>query len=83
MLPTRPVGAVPHPEKMVALAKRLIEANKDRVDRVTTGDPRKPTWVSQREGQPCLRCGTPILRGRLGDTDLQLRDTYWCPRCQT
>ncbi len=84
ILPTRPVGEVAAPAKLVALAQRLIEANKDRVDRTTTGTLRgATTWVYRREGLPCLRCETPIERGRLGDHELEVRDTYWCPRCQT
>ncbi len=84
VLPTRPVGEVGHPEKLVTLAQRLMVANKDRVDRTTTGTRRgATTWVYRREGQPCLRCGTPIEHGWLGDSELELRDTYWCPRCQT
>jgi endonuclease-8 len=83
VLPTRPIGEIEHPEKIVALAHRLISANKDRVNRTTTGVLRGETaFVSQRAGRPCLRCGTPIERGRLGDSDLTLRDTYWCPVCQ-
>ncbi|MET4780402.1 DNA-formamidopyrimidine glycosylase family protein [Glaciihabitans sp. UYNi722] len=84
VLPTRPVGEVVNPEKLVTLAQRLIDSNKDRVDRTTTGTLRGATdWVYRREGQPCLRCGTAISHGRLGDTELELRDIYWCPRCQT
>lgn len=84
ILPTRPVGEVQHPEKLIALAHRLIDANKQRANRTTTGALRGETaFVSQREGRPCLRCGTAIQRGQLGDTELTLRDTYWCPVCQT
>jgi endonuclease-8 len=84
VLPTRPTGEIGHPEKLVDLAHRLIMANRDRVDRTTTGTLRgATTWVYRREAEPCLRCGTSILHGRLGDSDLELRDTYWCPRCQT
>ena len=38
-----------------------------------------PLWVYGRDGQPCLRCGTPIRRALQGE---QRRSTYWCPRCQ-
>ena len=83
VLPTRPVGGIENPAKLVALAHRLINANKDRVDRTTTGTLRGDTdWVYRREGKPCLRCGTRVERGELGETPLQLRDTYWCPQCQ-
>jgi endonuclease-8 len=84
ILPTRPVGEVEHPQKLIDLAHRLIDANKTRPIRTTTGVTRGETaFVSQREGEPCLRCGTPIERGTLGDSELTLRDTYWCPVCQT
>ena len=83
VLPTRRVGDVDDLERMVALAKKLIEANKDRSTRATTGNLRGDTlWVYGRAGRPCLRCGTRVLEGELGDNDLQLRVTYWCPNCQ-
>ena len=40
-------------------------------------------WVYRREHQPCLKCGTPILRGVLArDTGTEERDIYYCPKCQ-
>lgn len=85
VLPTRPVGEVPDLPAMIALAKRLIDANRDRDLRTTTGDTRTGarSWVFSRDGQPCRRCGTRIRRGELGRTDIELRITYWCPHCQT
>ena len=84
ILPTRPVGEVEHPEKLIALASRLIQANKDRSTRTTTGRLTGQTsWVYGRVGRPCLRCGTRIEEGELGETELQLRNTFWCPVCQT
>ncbi len=84
IVPTRPVGEVADPARLVALAHSLIDANKDRVDRTTTGTLRGATdWVYGRAGRPCLRCRTTILEGRLGENELQERETYWCPRCQT
>lgn len=81
--PTRPVGEVADPEKLIELAWRLIDANKDRSERTTTGQlNRERTWVYGRGGKPCRRCGTTILRGELGDTALELRNTFWCPNCQ-
>ena len=83
VLPTRPVGEVADLGRMVALAKQLIEANKDRVERTFTGKLRGATnWVYGRAGQSCSRCGTRILSGELGDSPLTLRVTYWCPHCQ-
>jgi endonuclease VIII len=84
ILPTRPVREVSDLPALVDLAQRMILANRDRVERSTTGDLRrgKRTWVQGREHQPCLRCGTPIRRGALGDTALTERQTYFCPVCQ-
>jgi endonuclease-8 len=84
VLPTRPVGTVSDPTRMVALAQRLIVTNRDRNERVTTGDmrPGRRSWVYNRAGRPCLRCGTRIRHGELGESELTLRDTYWCPHCQ-
>ncbi|PZE23700.1 DNA-formamidopyrimidine glycosylase family protein [Curtobacterium sp. MCBD17_028] len=84
VLPTRPVGEVHDPTRVVALAERLIVANRDRSNRVTTGNtrPGQRFWVYGRDGKPCLRCGTRIRYGTLGEDALSLRDTYWCPRCQ-
>ena len=84
VLPTRPVGEVNDPARLIDLAHRLIDANKDRTERTTTGTLRGATdWVYRREGKTCLRCGTTIERGTLGEDELQLRDIYWCPRCQS
>lgn len=84
MLPTRPVRDADLP-RTVALAHRLIMANRDRVVRTTTGDSRRgrTTWVYGRGGEPCRRCGTSIVTGRLGADELTLRETYHCPHCQT
>jgi endonuclease-8 len=84
VLPTRPVGEVAEPHKMVELAQRLIHANRERTPRTTTGRLRGETlWVHEREGKPCLRCGTPIRRGTLGEDALQQRNTFYCPVCQS
>jgi endonuclease-8 len=85
VLPTRPVSEVSDLAGMVDLAHRLILTNRDRVERVTTGDLRKGrrTWVHGREHQPCLRCGAIIRQGALGDTELTERQTFYCPVCQS
>jgi endonuclease-8 len=84
VLPTRPVGQVGNLPGLVALAQRMILANRDRVERTTTGDtrPGRMSWVYRREGKPCLRCGTRIRRDTLGEDALSQRDVYFCPRCQ-
>ena len=85
LLPTRPVGEVADVPALVALARRLILANRDRSERTTTGDTRRgaQSWVFSRGGQACRRCGNRIERGRLGRNELELRNTFWCPHCQT
>jgi endonuclease-8 len=84
VLPQTPMGDVPLPEKVVDLAYRLIQANKDRPSRITTGNTRagQNLWVYNRAGKPCRRCGTRIEEGELGADELQLRTTFWCPNCQ-
>lgn len=83
VLPTRPIGET-DAAALVALSSRLILANRDRVERTTTGDtrPGRQTWVYGRGGQACRRCGTRIRRGELGARETEERVSYWCPRCQ-
>lgn len=84
VLPTRPVGDIERLDKVVDLAHRLIVANRDRPERTTTGNLRRDrTWVYGRTGAPCRRCGTALSHGEIGDNELQLRQVWWCPRCQT
>jgi endonuclease-8 len=84
VLPTRPVAEVAEPQKLVELGQRLIHANRTRSTRTTTGKLRGDTaWVHDREGKPCFRCGTLIRRGRLGESELQERNTFFCPECQS
>jgi endonuclease VIII len=77
------VADVPDLATLVDLAHRLMMANKDRWEQVTTGDRRhgRQTWVYGRGGQPCLRCGTPVQVADQADSDYE-RLTYWCPHCQ-
>ncbi|MCZ4119390.1 DNA-formamidopyrimidine glycosylase family protein [Streptomyces sp. H39-S7] len=80
--PWTPVGDA-DTEKLVALAKKLLEANKNRPGHITTGDLRRGRthWAYGREHRPCLRCGTPIRKGEQGPPE-RARVAYWCPRCQ-
>ena len=86
--PARPVSEVPNLPRMVELAKRLLEANKDRSGRSTTGGPARgeaAAWVYGLAGKPCKRCGATIRYATLADPDFPVRaarDIYWCPRCQ-
>jgi endonuclease-8 len=85
VLPTRAVGETRDLPAVVALSERMLQANKDRWNRSTTGNlrPGSTTWVYGRRGQPCRRCGTRLLGGELGRLEGQERVITWCPRCQT
>jgi endonuclease VIII len=84
--PWRQIGDVSDLDSVVALAHRLLDANKERVGQVTTGVRRRgeETWVYGRAGRPCRRCGTRIERAQQGRADNAAgeRVTFWCPRCQ-
>ena len=81
--PLTPVGQVPDLPRIVELSKRLLEANKNRSRRITTGAMgRDQLWVYNREKRGCLRCGTKVAHELLGDDELSLRDLYYCPHCQ-
>jgi endonuclease VIII len=77
--PWQPVGGVADLGAVAELARRLLDANKERSGQVTTGNSRRgeETWVYGRRGRPCRRCGTPIRAE--GQQD---RITFWCPSCQ-
>ncbi|HZV26665.1 MAG TPA: DNA-formamidopyrimidine glycosylase family protein [Acidothermaceae bacterium] len=79
--PWTPVGAVKDLAGVVHLAHRLLTANRERYDHVTTGDTRagRRTWVYDRAGRPCRRCGAAVQLDSHGDDG---RISYWCPRCQ-
>ncbi|MFG2652413.1 Fpg/Nei family DNA glycosylase [Streptomyces sp. NPDC048436] len=97
--PWLPVGELPAEtaSRLPALAKSLLEANRDRPDRTTTGRltprplstgtnptrarPSQRLYVYGRAPRPCLRCGTPIRTAEQGDGS-RSRPTYWCPDCQ-
>jgi endonuclease VIII len=42
-------------------------------------DARAGTWVYERAGLPCRRCGAVVTARGQGDDN---RTTYWCPSCQ-
>lgn len=94
--PAAPVSAVRDLPALVATAQRLLEVNRNRGSRNTTGGfgPRGDSWVYGRAGQPCRRCRTRIEHDTLGEAPeagsapgggqavQRERDIYFCPRCQ-
>ncbi len=81
--PWLPVGALPaeHTAQLPVLAKKLLEANRERPIRRTTGHRGQDLFVYGRAKRPCLRCATPIRVADQGDGSRE-RPTYWCPNCQ-
>lgn len=78
-LPSSLVGDVRDLARMVGRAREMLQANRFRWNRTTTGDtrPGRQLWVYGRAGLPCRRCGTPIEGDDGGD-----RIRFWCPSCQ-
>ncbi len=79
--PLTPTGDVPGLPRLVRRAHQALELNKDRTTRTLTGNLRAPLWVYGREGAPCRRCGTAVLKAEQGEAGKE-RVTYWCPHCQ-
>ncbi len=76
----------------IAVARRQLGSNvmEDSPDTIVTwrgtgrrttnhSDPTESLWVYGRKGQPCRKCGERI-RSRLQGIDVRI--TFWCPRCQ-
>ena len=91
--PATPVSAVQELPTLMTDAKQLLESNLGPGRRVTILNPRglpvgrmpgrTGYWVYGREHRPCLKCGTPIRRGVLGQPNgEEERDIYFCPQCQ-
>ncbi|TXK19130.1 DNA-formamidopyrimidine glycosylase family protein [Homoserinibacter sp. GY 40078] len=85
VMPSRAIGDVDDVHALVRLAYRMLNANRDRWTRSTTGDlrPGRRTWVYSRTGEQCRRCGTRLEGGELGRLPGQERVVTWCPSCQT
>ncbi len=82
--PDASVGSVRDPAALVALVKRLFEANRGTGSQITTGDPRRGQahHVYGRGGEACRRCRTAIKRRAMTMGEDGERVTYWCPSCQ-
>lgn len=63
------------------VAVRMLQANRGRASRVTTGRTAggASSWVHGR--RTCLRCGARVRRSRIG-TPPRNRMIAWCPSCQ-
>lgn len=85
--PRAPVGSLSDDQLrcLFAEAVRLMRANLRTVRRTSVPLQRRPEpgsprlWVYDRDGEPCLECGTRIERIVQGDL---ARSTYFCPSCQ-
>ncbi len=86
--PWRPVGGLTADEAAAlgAEAARLLALGVSDRGPIRTWRPpdappwaRERTWVYNRRGRPCRRCGTRIRSRGQGDAN---RTTYWCPTCQ-
>lgn len=85
--PSRPVAAVPDLPRLLTRSQTMLDANRERSSRCTTGVLRRgqQLWVYGRAGDPCRRCGTTVQVVMRAETDAPERgerSTYWCPHCQ-
>ncbi len=73
--PARPAGEVADADALAAVA-----AVRPRMARsAREGFQERDLQVYGRDGRPCPRCATTIVRRGLGDDN---RPSYWCPACQ-
>ncbi|MGV4886162.1 Fpg/Nei family DNA glycosylase [Streptomyces viridosporus] len=81
--PWLPTGELPaeRAAQLPGLARKLLESNRERPVRNTTGLSDPDLFVYGRASRPCLRCRTPIRLADQGDGS-RGRPTYWCPVCQ-
>jgi endonuclease-8 len=83
--PFRVVGSLTTDElaRLMEVSRRMMQDNvvMHSAARRTThrADPAEGLWVYGRSGQPCRKCGEPIL-GKRHASDARL--SFWCPRCQ-
>jgi formamidopyrimidine-DNA glycosylase len=86
--PSRPAGALTQPARarlhaaLRSVLRRAIEMRGTSVDDYVDAEGLQGGFqnvlaVYGRAGEPCLRCGRPIVR-----TVLAQRGTWWCRRCQ-
>ncbi|HEY9389871.1 MAG TPA: DNA-formamidopyrimidine glycosylase family protein [Mycobacteriales bacterium] len=81
--PWTPAGRVTDLPALVDIVHRLMRANRDHDWQATTGmlRPGSTTWVFERAGRPCRRCGDGVRVADQGRAPYG-RPSYWCPTCQ-
>jgi endonuclease-8 len=81
--PWMAVREVPDLARVVDLSRRMLIANRERTQRITTGSRRRgeELWVYGRRAKPCRRCGQQIKQRMQGEPGRE-RVTYWCASCQ-
>lgn len=81
--PWTPAAEVSDVPSLLMTARRLMERSVAAPSPTATGDgPRGLTsWVHDRAGKPCLRCGTPVVRGVARKPPME-RPIFYCPTCQ-
>lgn len=79
--PWAPVGSLSHTDvtNVVSMAARLLRANLEHAERITTPGVDDGLAVYGRTMQRCVRCAGSIETSRRGDFT---RIVYWCPGCQ-
>ena len=81
--PWKPTAAVGDDQlvQLVENIRPLMFESAERGGHITTfaGDRSGATWVYERAGLPCRRCGTLVKARGQGDDN---RTTFWCPGCQ-
>lgn len=79
--PFRPVHAFDDDtlRRMLATARTWMRRNLGPGRRRTRWVHGRRTWVYDKSGEPCGKCGEAIRMRRQGDLG---RSTYYCPRCQ-
>ncbi|WP_183098846.1 Fpg/Nei family DNA glycosylase [Nocardioides pelophilus] len=79
--PLGSVSAVGDPARLLRRGRQLLKNGVYHGRPTTAGERKGTVWVYRRQRQPCLRCGTPIRAGSVGEAGRE-RTTYWCPSCQ-
>lgn len=66
---------------LLMTARRLMERSVAARTPTATGESGLVSFVHDRAGRPCLRCGTPVVRGVARRPPME-RPIFYCPTCQ-